>query len=248
MNIWEKLEKGLSIERKDARESVCMRDYWIIAEPDGKRILKPYRCGTCEECLNRKAIELHTKVSSMAYLNDMSVIKALPKVIDNIVKKYSTDDYVRFPSANGFDYLFVIDPTGIDFFKVRDEINWRDVIDRRSGTRKSGKLFYLKKSRDDELFKDGEQTFRIELRNLRSSSFESAQSALDKAVKFFKESEMNKKELKTVNEVEVYNNTVTMKIKGILEDSGDYIFTTESTKSYTLPVYFELRGEVINDK
>lgn len=234
MNIWEQVDKDIRIERADARESICMRDYWILAFPNGGRVLSPYHCGTCDACLDRKASDLKAKIMSIAWLHNVRIAKVPPIVADHIADAIETKDYVRFPSSDGFDYLFFVSDKGSNFFEMKDNINWRNVIDRRDGTRKSGKLFYLKERKDDGLLK-------VTLSNLRASSLQSAQNSIAKAMKFFEYSDMNNKKLKSENEVAVYNNTVTTKIRVILEESGDYVFTSQSTRGYVLPVNFKIR-------
>jgi len=234
MNIWDKIDKDLRIERADARESICGTDYWILAFPNGGRVLSPYHCGTCDSCLNRKALALKVQIMSMAYLHNIKVAKVPPVVADNIAKRVPTTDYVRFPSSDGFDYVFFVSNKGMDFFDVSDSINWRNVIDRRSQTRKSGKLFYIKKRQDDGLLK-------VELTNLRASSLKNAQEALAKSLEFFKKSAMREDTLDTEDQVAVYNNAVTAKTRLLLEQSGDYVFSSVSTKSYALPLNFKFR-------
>lgn len=227
MNIWEQLDRGARIERKEQRESVCGVDHWIKSMPSGERIIKPYHCNTCDNCLRRKGLEISSILQS---IENLKYIVAKPKSVDVFVKSIDTKNYARFPSQNGYDYLFSVDGVGKPFDK--DNIDWLNVAKRRDGTRKSGKLILITDKK--------EQTGQtVEVSDIKALSYDSALDALIDAEKFFEKSGINNKEANTLNEVTVINNAFNIKILQNLEKNGDSVFTYSVKREVDLPVFLK---------
>ena len=227
-NLWDKANKVLTEERRLAREGECGEDYWIIARPNGKRIVKPYHCGTCDKCLKRKSLELKSYFYSLGWMSDISYVKAPPVLIDRLVEKLDTSDYARFPCEDGSDYLFGNGTFGTDVFKA--DIDWIALLRRRKGTRKSGRLITYTKKKEGDL---------IELRNVRASSKEDAILALKKTIEVTEKNGMRKEDIFDFQQLEIHNNFITTYCIKKLEELDSFVFDHKSKCEYSLPVKFE---------
>lgn len=234
VTIWDQIEEGHTVERKEESESACGVHYWILAYPDGTRKLKPYRCGTCSDCKYRDGIEMKVRLYSLAFLNNIKFVKAPPSVVSNIVKKIATKDYVRFPSEDGFDYLFSASDIGVDFFSA--DPDWRAIMSRRSGTRKTGKLITFKEEKPD---------LTMPLRDIRAISYDIALSALEYAKSIFGTDE----EKEIVNETDLIttNNIITASILDKLYEENAVFFDHVVNRGYTLPVKFKFNIETAKE-
>ena len=230
VSIWEKIDEDLTISRRLEREESCGMDYWIIGQPDGERILKPYHCGSCDDCKHRKALNLQTRVMALAYVgeNNLRIIKLPPKAMDTVVDRINTSDYARYPSANGFDYLISIGGAGKSVLDA--DIDWDSLIDRRPNTRKSGKLLTYTKEKPDQV---------IPVKDIRASSYDDALHAVQLAIEYFSEEDYDKI-IDNETELVMKNNMVSAHIMKTLADKGNLVFDHAVEREYSLPIKFKL--------
>lgn len=224
-------EKDALHSRKLAREGACEENYWIKPKADGSRLLSPYHCGSCGKCLDRQAESIQAKLQSIAMLNDLRLLVAKPQVVTKLIKVLPTDDYVRFPCADGFDRLFSVGGPGKNV--LDSEIDYKPLARRRPNTRKSGNLITMsiKKERGNT----------IEIFNIKATSRAIALLALDHARKEFEIRRENNVLEETVNDagvLSVYNNMVNMSISSFLEDNNGLVFQNLIKVEYELPIEF----------
>lgn len=228
-NIWDQIEENFSVERKSDSQKACGVHCWIIAHYDGTREIKPYHCGTCEDCKSREGLKLKTLLYSIAYVNDLKFMKAPPAVVDRIIKDMQTQDYARFPSDDGFDYLFSLNGAGKDFFS--SEPDWQSIVSRREGTRKTGKLVVFKKEKPETT---------IPLRDIRTLSYEIAVGALEEAREAFEKDGLTRI-IDSETDLVVSNNIITAFILETVEENGGLVFSHALQRECKYPVEFGFR-------
>ena len=234
MNVFDKFEKEMSRERNLAAQESCGVHHWIISSVDGKRLVKPYRCNTCERCKEREALDVRASLSSVAFLNRVSYVRVKPQVADIIVKKFKKQDYVRFPSQDGYDHIFSCSNTGREFFEVQSTIDWLSIIDKRSDRRRTGLLVTVKKQQAKMI---------VESMIIRADTKDHAIEAVEFAIKFFKGSDITERPIEDIGRLSAVNNTVNKVIASLLSNNEWLVHTGKSNKGASLPVKFNLRLE-----
>ncbi len=228
---FDKYESEFTKDRKLTREGACGKDHWISAVSSGSRKIKPYRCGSCEDCLDQKGIEIQTKLQSVAYLHDLKFIAVKPEVADKLVTALDINDYARFPCQDGKDYIFSVNGPGVH--TLDGEITYEFLSRRRKGSRKSGKLILMKEKKKEEP--------TIQITEIRCSSLDVGLTALARVQEFYDNTEVFDKTVDDASVLEVYNNVISMKIIKELEELDGLVFDRFVNKPYILPTKFEFK-------